>query len=162
LFKFRNGFLFKGLNKMTNPIRALNEYFSDESKWCKGVLARDKDNLSGYPFQDIPDPVKCCIMGGIMLVVGDVRLMGYDSREIMDTLYEALPPALYDVLPSLEGTPHRCVLVFFNNHALTTFPIFKAFLNRAEALWDERHKSTDISIFTDLLQTKEQEFMSGK
>ena len=79
-----------------------------------------------------------------------------NGKEIIDILYASLDEKFYE--RSYYYNRRRYALVHFNNDAETTFPVFKAFLNRAEALWDKQHpeeRPTDISVFTGFSKTKE-------
>lgn len=95
-----------------NPIRDLNNFFSDESKWCKNYLQK------GTAF---------CVLGGIREVIGPSNRIPCFLGDLL-----LLEQEQKDIYSAFE-------LVAFNNKESTTFKDFKDFLTKAEVLWDEKY-----------------------
>lgn len=85
----------------------LSDLFTDESKWTKLTLARDKDdaNLDNALHQDA---CKFCLAGGLFKIYGD----------ICDEQYHIVLNTIRKLFPKFEKIAHVCD---FNDDSETTF-----------------------------------------
>jgi hypothetical protein len=88
----------------------LQELFTDETKWCKGAVARD---ANGYPvLSDSPSAVCWCLYGGIEICYPD------DFYAAESKFTDALPEGFLEVSQ-------------FNDDDETTFADVRAAIERA-------------------------------
>lgn len=67
-----------------NALIALRDFFNESYKWTQGAMAMDGDGAE----VDAHHPLACCwcLLGGLEVVYGDVRLSKKQRLEVLDSI----------------------------------------------------------------------------
>jgi hypothetical protein len=105
----------------------VRELLSDESKWCKGPLAVDKEGRQTTPKS--PTACKWCLWGAILRCYADDPLVPSDNA------YCAAKHKIIDIIQEIHGSSRRGRgrgIAVFNEASETTFAEIREVLERAD------------------------------
>ena len=79
------------LKEVKAALIKMDEWFSDESKWCKKTLCRDRFGIAiNYPITQKQSIAQCCIIGSLIVITDQVETKV--RRDCEDILRDQLPP----------------------------------------------------------------------
>lgn len=98
--------------KKIEALRKMRTIFEDESKWCKGAAAKDKNGDVCYPWSETA--TQWCFSGVVRFVSGG-RFASLPAFDLVMELRENLNKTI-----TIDNTNEYCGIIGFNDDPKTT------------------------------------------